>query len=114
MTVVARVMATNMRPMNNRRGFILNVTISDGEHDLDLTFFAKHQRPLAFHESQLAVGAMATFSGTISSYRGRLQLAHPEYEVLMMPMRSILPACSADTGLSFGSESAIVAHPASR
>ncbi|QJC21970.1 ATP-dependent DNA helicase RecG [Arcanobacterium buesumense] len=81
-TVVARVMATNMRPMNNRRGFILNVTISDGEHDLDLTFFAKHQRPLAFHESQLAVGAMATFSGTISSYRGRLQLAHPEYEVL--------------------------------
>ncbi|QRV01565.1 ATP-dependent DNA helicase RecG [Arcanobacterium phocisimile] len=81
-TVVANVVSSHMRPMNNRRGFILNVTISDGEHDLDLTFFAKHQRPLAFHETKLSPGTMATFAGTISSYRGRLQLAHPEYEIM--------------------------------
>lgn len=81
-TVVARVMDSRIRPMNNRRGFILNVTISDSEHDLDLTFFAKHERPLKFHAQQLSPGAIATFSGTISSYRGRLQLAHPEYELI--------------------------------
>lgn len=81
-TVVARVMNTNLRPMNNRRGFILTVTISDGVHDLSLTFFAKSSRPLKFHEMKLEPGTVATFSGTISSYRGALQLAHPEYELL--------------------------------
>lgn len=81
-TVVARVMSARMRPMNNRRGFILNVSISDGEHDLDLTFFGKSSRPLKYHEMQLSPGTVATFSGTISSYRGQLQLSHPEYELL--------------------------------
>ncbi|WP_366490945.1 ATP-dependent DNA helicase RecG [Arcanobacterium phocae] len=81
-TVVARVTEVSERPMNNRHGFILNVTISDGEHNLDLTFFGKSKRPLAFHKSRLLPGTLATFSGTISSYRGRLQLAHPEYEIV--------------------------------
>lgn len=81
-TVVARVMESRIRPMNNRRGYILNVKISDSEHDLDLTFFAKHERPLKFHAMQLSPGTIATFSGTISSYRGQLQLAHPEYELI--------------------------------
>lgn len=81
-TVVARVIDTNVRPMNRRRGFILNVVISDGEHTLELTFFAKSSRPLNFHASKLRPGTLATFSGTISSYRGQLQLSHPEYEVV--------------------------------
>ncbi|MDP9805681.1 ATP-dependent DNA helicase RecG [Trueperella bonasi] len=81
-TVVARVIDSRVRPMNRRRGYILNVLISDGKHNLELTFFAKSSRPLNFHASKLAPGTLATFSGTISSYRGQLQLAHPEYEVV--------------------------------
>lgn len=81
-TVVARVLGTNLRPMNARRGFLLKVTISDGRYDMSLTFFAKSSRPLAFHESKLQPGTLATFSGTVSSYRGELQLTHPEYQVL--------------------------------
>ncbi|MDP9801618.1 ATP-dependent DNA helicase RecG [Arcanobacterium wilhelmae] len=81
-TVVGRVMNSTLRPMNARRGFILTITISDGNHDLSLTFFAKSSRPLKFHESRLAPGTVAVFSGTISSYRGQLQLNHPDYELL--------------------------------
>lgn len=81
-TVVAHVLGTSMRPMNARRGFLLKVTISDGRHDMSLTFFAKSPRPLAFHESKLQPGTLATFSGTVSSYRGELQLTHPEYQLL--------------------------------
>ncbi|MFY9263561.1 MAG: ATP-dependent DNA helicase RecG [Actinomycetaceae bacterium] len=84
-TVVAQVMDSQLRPMNNRRGFLLTISISDGEHDLDLTFFGKTRRPLAYHQSQLDIGTVATFSGTISAYRGRLQLTHPEYELLDDP-----------------------------
>lgn len=80
-TVVARVIETNIRPMHSRRGFILNVIITDGAHDLGLTFFAKSQRPLQFHAAKLEPGTVAAFSGTVSAYHGQLQLQHPDYEV---------------------------------
>ncbi|VEI14032.1 ATP-dependent DNA helicase RecG [Trueperella bialowiezensis] len=84
-TVIARVLDASVRPMNRRRGYILNVLISDGQHNLEIAFFAKSSRPLNFHASKLRPGTLATFSGTISSYRGQLQLTHPEYEVVDDP-----------------------------
>lgn len=81
-TVVAQVLSSHLRPMNARRGFILNVRIADGLHEMSLTFFGKNSRPLQYHERRLAPGVIATFSGTISSYRGELQLSHPEYELI--------------------------------
>ncbi|MGV9196668.1 ATP-dependent DNA helicase RecG [Arcanobacterium canis] len=81
-TVIGSVMNSTLRPMNARRGFLLNVVISDGMRDLLLTFFAKNPRPLKFHESRLQPGTVAVFSGTISIYRGALQLNHPDYELL--------------------------------
>lgn len=81
-TVVARIVDSQVRPMHSRRGYILSVVISDGRHTLNLTFFAKSSRPLNFHAAKLRPGTLATFSGTITSYRGQLQLSHPEYEVV--------------------------------
>ena len=81
-TVIARVTDSTLRPMNARRGYILTVRIADGLHDLSLTFFAKGPRPLEYHERKLAPGTVASFSGTISSYRGSLQLTHPDYELV--------------------------------
>ncbi|MCI1895772.1 MAG: ATP-dependent DNA helicase RecG [Ancrocorticia sp.] len=81
-TVIARVLTATLRPMNTRRGFILTVRITDGVRDLALTFFAKNQRPLQYHERRLTPGTVATFSGTISTYRGEFQLTHPDYEVV--------------------------------
>ncbi|MFT0846754.1 ATP-dependent DNA helicase RecG [Actinomycetaceae bacterium L2_0104] len=81
-TVVAQVLSTKLRPMNARRGFILNVRIADGLNEMSLTFFGKNSRPLQYHERRLEPGVIATFSGTISSYRGELQLSHPEYELV--------------------------------
>lgn len=81
-TVVARVMSSTLRPMNARRGYLLSVRISDSRQDMELTFFGKSRRPLAYHEGRLAPGTLATFSGVVSTYRGKLQLTHPEYEVV--------------------------------
>ncbi|WP_376975308.1 ATP-dependent DNA helicase RecG [Arcanobacterium hippocoleae] len=84
-TVVARVVQHRIRPMRARRGYLMEVEITDGLQQLTLTFFAKNQRPLNFHAAKLAPDAIAAFSGTISEYRGRLQLQHPEYEILPDP-----------------------------
>lgn len=81
-TVVAEVLSSGVRQMRTRRGHILSVEISDGSHRLSLTFFGKNPRPLKWHESRLAPGTIAIFSGTVSSYRGNLQLSHPDYELI--------------------------------
>jgi len=56
----------------------LEVIVTDGTGKLQLTFFAG----VGFHARQLRQGALALFAGTVSNFRGRRQLVHPEYELL--------------------------------
>jgi len=75
--VVAEVKAVETVPMRNRRGRRLSAVITDGTHDLDITFFSAYG-----HERALTVGARCLFAGTVGSYRGRRQLTHPGYTPL--------------------------------
>jgi ATP-dependent DNA helicase RecG len=76
--VVARVREAKTQPMRNRpRQQMLNAVITDGTHELDLTFFR------AFgHKEKLLPGRVGMFIGTVGRYRGRWQLTHPQYELL--------------------------------
>jgi len=73
-TIVARVQSATTRPMARRRGQLLTVVIGDGRSTLDLTFFKPHP-----HKARLVPGVMGVFTGTVTRYGIRLQLAHPEY-----------------------------------
>ena len=64
----------------------LEVIVTDGTGKLQLTFF----HGVGFHAKQLQPGALGLFAGTVSSFRGRRQLVHPEYELL--PASSRRPA----------------------
>jgi ATP-dependent DNA helicase RecG len=66
----------------------LEVIVTDGTGKLQLTFF----HGVGFHAKQLHQGALALFAGTVSSFRGRRQLVHPEYE--------LLPVSAADERLT--------------
>jgi ATP-dependent DNA helicase RecG len=66
----------------------LEVIVTDGTGKLQLTFFAG----VGFHAKQLPQGTLALFAGTVSSFRGRRQLVHPEYE--------LLPVSAADDRLT--------------
>jgi ATP-dependent DNA helicase RecG len=68
------------RPMRGRRGSILEATVTDGHGQLVLTFFGKGRQD--WREKQLVPGAAGLFSGQVSTFRGRRQLAHPDYELL--------------------------------
>ena len=75
-TVIGRVRNVTTRPTRNRRSLV-TVTLYDGTGSLPLPFFnqpwiAQRYRP----NMELAV------SGRAGVYRGRLQLANPEVEVL--------------------------------
>ena len=76
MTIVAEVKRVNERRMQNRKGSILEVVISDGQGDLSLTFFNQ-----AWRVKDLQPGRRGIFAGKVGEYRGAKQLAHPDYEL---------------------------------
>jgi ATP-dependent DNA helicase RecG len=75
-TVVARVDRATTRPMRQRKGRMLNATITDGTHELDLTFFSAYG-----HEGRLVPGALGLFAGIVGRYHQTWQLTHPDYQI---------------------------------
>jgi ATP-dependent DNA helicase RecG len=75
-TIVAKVDRVTTRAMRARRGRMLNATITDGTHELDLTFFSVYG-----HEGRLVPGALGLFAGTVSRYHQSWQLTHPDYQI---------------------------------
>jgi ATP-dependent DNA helicase RecG len=79
-TVQAEVASSSIRKMNRRSGTIFEAVVTDGHGKLTLTFFGHGRQD--FRERQLSPGVRGLFSGQVSSFRGKRQLTHPEYELL--------------------------------
>lgn len=75
-TVVADILEVRERRMKGRNGSILEVRITDGHGYMALSFFNQ-----AWRQKELRPGLRGLFAGKIGSYNGKLQLAHPEYEL---------------------------------
>ncbi|MDQ1121925.1 ATP-dependent DNA helicase RecG [Microbacterium trichothecenolyticum] len=75
-TIVAEVVSANERRMQNRRGSLLEVVISDGDGRMSLTFFNQPWRL-----KELAPGRRGIFSGKVGEYRRQTQLTNPDYEL---------------------------------
>jgi ATP-dependent DNA helicase RecG len=79
-TVLAEIAAVSSRRMRNRPGTILEVVVTDGYSRLTLTFFGRGRQD--WRERELRPGLQGLFSGQVSSFRGKRQLAHPDYELV--------------------------------
>jgi ATP-dependent DNA helicase RecG len=76
-TVIVRVRRVNKRSTRNRRTIVVVTVTDDSGASLDLTFF--NQPWIA---SQYRVGQELAVSGIAKRYRGRMQLANQEVELL--------------------------------
>ena len=74
-TVLAEIASCKEIPMRQRGKKRLEVVVTDGRHTLDLAFF--HLTHV--HKKKLIPGTQGLFSGKVGEFRGRKQLAHPEY-----------------------------------
>jgi len=98
-TVLARVDHVSLHTMKNRnfraRG---EVIITDDRAKLVLTFFFRATWAEQNFRKQLVPGMVGMFAGTVSSYKGRLQLVHPEYELLpgAPPNADLTPELAAE------------------
>lgn len=75
-TVVAEIVDVKERRMRGRSGSLLEVRITDGKGFISLTFFNQ-----AWRQKELKSGGRGLFAGKVGSYQGKLQLAHPDYEL---------------------------------
>lgn len=80
-TIVARVVTSEQRRMQRRKGMLLQVTVEDelgqAHGRLTMTFFNGYKAA-----KDLAPGTVAMFSGKVGIYRHALQLTQPEYALL--------------------------------
>jgi ATP-dependent DNA helicase RecG len=108
-TVLAQVAAINTRRMNRQRGEVTEIIVTDGEHKLSLTFFSRSARPGGYNpwKAQLKPGTYGLFSGEVSSFRGRRQLVHPDFDVIPAEL------ADTDTAAQYAAE-LIPVYPASR
>ncbi|MRH29581.1 DEAD/DEAH box helicase [Microbacterium sp. SYP-A9085] len=75
-TIVAQIRSATERRMRQRHGTLLEVVITDGRGDVQLTFFNQSWRL-----RDLQVGRQGIFSGRVGEYRHGKQFAHPDYEL---------------------------------
>jgi ATP-dependent DNA helicase RecG len=76
-TVLAQVRTAKLRPLRQRPGSILEVTVEDGAGGrLALTFFGKN---LKWRQDQLWAGRWGLFAGKVTLFNRQRQLNHPEY-----------------------------------
>jgi ATP-dependent DNA helicase RecG len=75
-SIVAEVVDARERRTKGRISHILEVRITDGSGFLSLTFFNQ-----AWRQKNLLPGTRGLFAGKIGEYQGKLQLAHPDYEL---------------------------------
>jgi ATP-dependent DNA helicase RecG len=98
-TVLARVEHVSTHPMHGKgpNAGRAEVIITDDRAKLVLTFFFRH-RGGQYIIKPLVPGMVGMFAGTVSRFRTRLQLVHPEYEMLpgAPPNADLTPELAAE------------------
>ncbi|MCD0448373.1 ATP-dependent DNA helicase RecG [Actinocorallia sp. API 0066] len=79
-TVVGRVVDSRQRKITKRPFQLLEVTVEDATgRRISLTFFGTGVHKAA---ADLQSGVLAMIAGRVGLYRGKVQLTHPDYEVI--------------------------------
>ena len=98
-TVLARVehVSTHQMPSKGRGAGRAEVIITDDRAKLVLSFFWRHPGG-RYVIKPLVPGTVGMFAGTVSRFRTRLQLVHPEYEMLpgAPPNADLTPELAAE------------------
>ena len=88
-TIFAKVESTKVRRIPGRKGAIVETVVTDGRAKLILTFFNQ-----AWREKDLREGRQGLFAGKVGSFKGKRQLAHPDY--LLIPEGENVDAAIGD------------------
>ena len=91
-TIFAKVESTKVRRIPGRKGAIVETVVTDGRAKLILTFFNQ-----AWRERDLREGRQGLFAGKVGVFKGKRQLAHPDY--LLIPENDSLDPSAVDAAI---------------
>ncbi len=91
-TIFAKVESTKVRRIPGRKGAIVETVVTDGRAKLILTFFNQ-----AWRERDLREGRQGLFAGKVGVFKGKRQLAHPDY--LLIPDNDSLEPSAVDAAI---------------
>jgi len=82
-TILARVKRAGVRSMQRKPGYVLEAVVSDDSGaTLSITFFAQKRHNIEWRERTLKEGRTGLFAGTVTEFRGKRQLTHPDCVML--------------------------------
>lgn len=84
-SVLVTVVRSSSRRISGGRAMV-NITVTDGESNLDLTFFNQRWR-----ERQLSAGKQAMIFGKVSFFRGKRQMSNPIVDLVGDKTGRIIP-----------------------
>ena len=76
-TILAEIENVKLRRIPGRKGSILDVVVTDGRAKLALAFFNQPWR-----ERDLVIGRRGLFAGKVGEFKGKRQLAHPDFIII--------------------------------
>ena len=76
-TILAEIESVKLRRIPGRKGSILDVVVTDGRAKLALAFFNQPWR-----ERDLVLGRRGLFAGKVGEFKGKRQLAHPDFIII--------------------------------
>jgi ATP-dependent DNA helicase RecG len=85
-TVIARVVSATAHTYRDRRtgrtAYRLEVVVATEDNRLKLAFFDRSRGTADWRRKHVAPGRVGLFSGKVSMFRGQLQLAHPQTDMV--------------------------------
>jgi ATP-dependent DNA helicase RecG len=85
-TVIARVVSATSHTYRDRRtgrtAYRLEVVVATEDHRLRLAFFDRSAATAHWRRTHVAPGRVGLFAGKVSTFRGQVQLAHPETDMV--------------------------------
>jgi ATP-dependent DNA helicase RecG len=85
-TVIARVVSASAHTYRDRRtgrtAYRLEVVVATEDNRLKLAFFDRSRGTADWRRKHVAPGRVGLFSGKVSRFRGQLQLAHPQTDMI--------------------------------
>ncbi len=82
-TLIGQVEAATVRAPRRGSTWRVEVVVSaDNGRTFEVTFFARRKGQADWRAGSLRAGTRALFSGRVTYFNGRLQLSHPDYEVI--------------------------------
>ena len=81
-TIVGRIINVNGRQMKSRKGYLINVFITDDKNIMEIPFFAFRPQIFKYMINLFKKDSLGLWTGTVTEHNNKLSLTHPDFQII--------------------------------